>query len=661
MKELIVDIGCGSSHTMIVTASGLLYGTGDNSSAQLGTGNKLSSSKFIKIEEMSSMKVKKVACGQYTASITLEGSLYIWGTGVFGEYLSAKKIENIGGKIKDVCIGSSFGLLLDEYGKIWTWGENTSGELGVGDYEPRTEPFYLSKLQSKTVTAIACGGSFAITLGVTHRGLSKKPEIIEEEIKQPKEVAELSDHGLEEQENVLERTPSVSDLNNAEIEVSSSVSQRDPNQHLLNVLTKQRDYLEECLEKERKDKKKADEVICSLKAENTKLRNYADQVEAQKAKEINDAKTILNDFTLTKKRLEAAQPKIEELENNNILLSQIVKDKDAKLGELHRSLDEIQKKYSAAKAKLKGHSDIEKKLAKENENLLDKIKKIENEKATELLEQKEVNEQLLSKINEYETQLKEVKSSKQKQDERVKEFEIGSEEYKKTVDQLHEHIEQLEKEKEQALNDFTKQKNLSMQYEGDLNYLEKEFDTIKKTIQSQNEEIKAEVTAEKIKTEELQYQNKQQEVKIQELQFEKDTMAQKIIKLEQDLKESATKLVEFKRLNEDLEDRNYKLMDSLHQDVNNRAKQYKGKTLAALAQSEAHKVLIEMKEPTFSFREGDKPVVKGSSPPQNLVVESTDDITQFDSIVKSSKQSPTKDRSKLFDTLNQSKSTFSIV
>ena len=37
-------------------------------------------------------------------------------------------------------IGGCFGLALDLEGIVWTWGSNTSGELGTGDFDPRSTP-----------------------------------------------------------------------------------------------------------------------------------------------------------------------------------------------------------------------------------------------------------------------------------------------------------------------------------------------------------------------------------------------------------------------------------------------------------------------------------------------------------------------------------------
>ena len=49
---------------------------------------------------------------------------------------------------------------------VWSWGSNASGELGVGDYDPRINPFPIVALQGKRVTKISCGGSFSIALGL---------------------------------------------------------------------------------------------------------------------------------------------------------------------------------------------------------------------------------------------------------------------------------------------------------------------------------------------------------------------------------------------------------------------------------------------------------------------------------------------------------------
>ena len=97
--------------------------------------------------------------------MTEKGDIYIWGTGIFGEFLSPVRYNQQGTTFKDISVGGFFGAAIDEKNTVWTWGSNTSGELGVGDYEPRTHPFPNINLQAKKVQKLSCGGSFVIALG----------------------------------------------------------------------------------------------------------------------------------------------------------------------------------------------------------------------------------------------------------------------------------------------------------------------------------------------------------------------------------------------------------------------------------------------------------------------------------------------------------------
>lgn len=66
----------------------------------------------------------------------------------------------------DVCLGNStLGAAIDTKGLLWTWGSNISGELGIGDNEPKVTPFPVLALKKKQVTQVACGSSFVVALG----------------------------------------------------------------------------------------------------------------------------------------------------------------------------------------------------------------------------------------------------------------------------------------------------------------------------------------------------------------------------------------------------------------------------------------------------------------------------------------------------------------
>ena len=164
--EEIAQIGCGIFHSGFVTRSGRVYTFGGNTFGQLGTGSKQSANIPTLVTDLAHVRISKIALGNHTAAVSETGDMYIWGSGIFGEFLSPQKVVSLKAPIKDITVGGSFGSALDVNNMVWSWGSNASGELGVGDYDPRVNPFPVVALQGKRVTKISCGGSFTIALGL---------------------------------------------------------------------------------------------------------------------------------------------------------------------------------------------------------------------------------------------------------------------------------------------------------------------------------------------------------------------------------------------------------------------------------------------------------------------------------------------------------------
>ena len=83
-----VQVTCGKHHTLILTSSGLVYGFGSNVTGQLGVPTDHPSTiSPILVEDISHIPMSSIAAGTFSASIAKEtGSLYLWGTGTFGEF-----------------------------------------------------------------------------------------------------------------------------------------------------------------------------------------------------------------------------------------------------------------------------------------------------------------------------------------------------------------------------------------------------------------------------------------------------------------------------------------------------------------------------------------------------------------------------------------------
>jgi hypothetical protein len=181
---------------MFLTQEKTVYVCGGNSFGQLGIGSKSMQMQPIKLESLKN--VRYLAAWHYSAAVTEEDRLFVWGTGIFGESLLPKLVEN--GDVMNVdhiAVGGSFAIIVDTNGKVYAWGANTNGELGTGDTQPRVAPALIDALEDKTIGLVGVGSAFAFALG-SKPGLTSS-QITQEEGQQApgvqKELMKLSHFG----------------------------------------------------------------------------------------------------------------------------------------------------------------------------------------------------------------------------------------------------------------------------------------------------------------------------------------------------------------------------------------------------------------------------------------------------------------------------------
>lgn len=135
-------IASGAEHTLILTDQGHVYGMGQNRQGQLGVETQHTSSITpVRVDDISHIPMRYIAAGSFSASIATEtGSLYLWGTGTFGSFKTPHRVKKIKQKALRVDIGDTFGAVLTEERDMYTWGINSQGQLGSGDFEDRPTP-----------------------------------------------------------------------------------------------------------------------------------------------------------------------------------------------------------------------------------------------------------------------------------------------------------------------------------------------------------------------------------------------------------------------------------------------------------------------------------------------------------------------------------------
>ncbi len=102
--------------------------------------------------------------GRHSAAITEEGRLFVWGKSfsnqdplVYPQELRANK------RMHQVEVGSTFTTVLDEDGRVYTWGD--SATLGQLARAASPMPQLVDNFATKFITNIAVGQDFGIALG----------------------------------------------------------------------------------------------------------------------------------------------------------------------------------------------------------------------------------------------------------------------------------------------------------------------------------------------------------------------------------------------------------------------------------------------------------------------------------------------------------------
>ncbi|KAK5898983.1 hypothetical protein CesoFtcFv8_008507 [Champsocephalus esox] len=119
--------------------------------------------------------VSQVACGSHHAvALTKDGQVYTWGQGSRGQLglgerqpstESPQHLNSLSAvPLVQVAAGGGQSFALSVSGAVFSWGSNHCGQLGLGDTTDRHTPTPVHCLNSKKSTHIACGKAHTATL-----------------------------------------------------------------------------------------------------------------------------------------------------------------------------------------------------------------------------------------------------------------------------------------------------------------------------------------------------------------------------------------------------------------------------------------------------------------------------------------------------------------
>lgn len=155
----VVDICCGSRHSLALVEGNSVYSFGSNDFGQLGLGY-LSSN--LKVPTKLGLEgVKLIACGSLHSVVATNNNTYGFGWGNYGQFGGArmmhvespKKIDAVAGiSMKSIAAGIWHSVLVTDVGYVYAFGYNGDGQIFDGSRgEDEELPF------DELAISVSCG------------------------------------------------------------------------------------------------------------------------------------------------------------------------------------------------------------------------------------------------------------------------------------------------------------------------------------------------------------------------------------------------------------------------------------------------------------------------------------------------------------------------
>ncbi|XP_022765107.1 ultraviolet-B receptor UVR8-like isoform X2 [Durio zibethinus] len=164
----VKQIACGGRHSAVITDAGALLTFGWGLYGQCGQGSTDDELSPTCVSSLLGIRIESVAAGLWhTVCISADGDVYAFGGNQFGQLgtggdqaetlpriLDAPSLENT--HVKVVSCGARHSAVITEDGKVFCWGWNKYGQLGLGDVIDRNIPSEVT-IEGCGAKNIACG------------------------------------------------------------------------------------------------------------------------------------------------------------------------------------------------------------------------------------------------------------------------------------------------------------------------------------------------------------------------------------------------------------------------------------------------------------------------------------------------------------------------
>ena len=169
-----IAVSAGRSHTVAIKSNGSLWAWGENDEGQLGVGTSGNKSNPVQVGTGTDW-IAVSAGSTYTVAIKTDYSLWSWGSSSQGQLGHAETPTNTPHQVgtdKDwitVSAGSSHTVAIKSDGFLWAWGNNADGQLGLGESSnTKTFPVQVKDESGsgylEDVIAVSAGGYHTVAI-----------------------------------------------------------------------------------------------------------------------------------------------------------------------------------------------------------------------------------------------------------------------------------------------------------------------------------------------------------------------------------------------------------------------------------------------------------------------------------------------------------------
>jgi len=165
----VIAIAAGSEHSLFLRSNGQILACGDNDEGQLGDATNLESSLPVQVGDVFSDVTAIAAGGDFSMLLKSNGVVFTWGENSLGQLGDGTNTNsnvpvqvNSLSDVTAIAAGNHLSLALKSNGTVMSWGGNLDGELGNGNNTSSNIPVAVSSVSN--VFAIAAGQRHSLAL-----------------------------------------------------------------------------------------------------------------------------------------------------------------------------------------------------------------------------------------------------------------------------------------------------------------------------------------------------------------------------------------------------------------------------------------------------------------------------------------------------------------